>query len=531
MTFSTAMRSNDKSKIINQRSKIFLPLVLCFFALLVRIVPVIADTVHFSFDQGLDMILVKQLVVDHKFGLVSRYSGLQGVLMGPLWTWFLAIPFFFSGGTPSANVVFLSLLSVFSALATFLIIRKFLGETIGFITFLFSLFAPYFVANSQIVLSPHPLTYLFIFYLWFVFEVFIRQRSVFWIPLGLLTGIFFQFEVAFAVPALVAIGVLAVVFVGPTLRMIFNVRFLLGFAIFGLTFIPQVLFDLRHDFLITKSLLAFIGGDSNSLYREVPSLLTRFALRIRSFTEDFLAMTVGTMTAPVITGSLLVMILGWWEAIKSRRREALFVGKLLAIIILTFYFIFSLYPGAIWGWYRQGLPIVYVLILAIPLGVIFDKVRSLRILLLLVGLVFLYSWINPRGLAAGLRGEAGSVGALREQKQVLDYIYRSAGGQQFSYFAYTPPVYDYIWRYDFWWYGKSRYGYFPQNFQMGVPLLGIGKQGAPPREDEGLFFLIIEPDSEKPWAPLGWQKSFIKVGKTEERREFPSGIVVERRRT
>ncbi|MBI3559263.1 glycosyltransferase family 39 protein [Candidatus Gottesmanbacteria bacterium] len=483
--------------------------------LVIRLIPVVNDTVHFGFDQGLDIILTKQLVADHKFNLVSRYSGLQGVLMGPLWTWFLAVPFAISGGNPAANVVWLAFLSVVSSLVTYFIVRKILGKTIGVITFLFSLFAPYFVTNSQIILSPHPLTYLFIFYLWFVYEISVYRRKIFWVPLGLLLGIFFQLEIAFAVPALLAVLFL----VSP-----FNKQTLWGIIIFGLTFIPQLLFDLRHDFLITKSLFSFIGSGSNSLYHEVPPLMTRFALRIRSFWEDFWIMTLGTTVFPVLTGGLILMFWGWWTAIRNKDQKALWTGKTALVIILSFYFAFSFYPGAIWGWYRQGLPIVYLLFLTIPLGILWNKFVKLRLFLFLGGIYLLFIFINPLEIR-------NKVGGLGEQKQILDYIYNSSQNQGFSYYAYTPPVYDYIWQYNFWWYGQKKYRYLPKNWQMGVPLLGIGTQSLPPNKNTGLFYLIIEPDSERPWAPNGWKESYIKIGRTLESKTFANGVIVEKRTT
>ena len=138
--------------------------------------------------------------------------------------------------------------------------------------------------------------------------------------------------------------------------------------------------------------------------------------------------------------------------------------------------------------------------------------------------------VSPIELVRNIRSPVVSgAGSVRGQKDVLDYIYQDAKWKNFSYFAYTPPVYDYIWQYNFWWYGQKKYGFLPKNFQIGVPLLGIGHQVAPPAENEGTFYLIIEPDFERPWAPNGWKESFIKIGKKISSKSFQSGVIVEKR--
>ena len=60
------------------------------------------------------------------------------------------------------------------------------------------LFAPVFVGNSQVVLSPHPLTFLFPVFVIFMIRLFVMNQLKYWVPLLFLMGLFFQLEVAFA---------------------------------------------------------------------------------------------------------------------------------------------------------------------------------------------------------------------------------------------------------------------------------------------------------------------------------------------
>lgn len=489
----------------------------------------IKQSVFFGFDQGLDIILVKQLVVDHSLSLVSRYSGLQGVLMGPLWTWFLSIPFFISGGNPAANVAFLAFFSVGCSYLTYLVLAKSLGKAIALISLLFCLFAPFFMTNSQIVLSPHPLTYIFVFYIFFIYEIFFQNKSHLLPILGLLTGIFFQFEIAFAIFTIPPI----IFFIIRSIKSgkIPPLKFLaLGTVFFLITFLPQLVFDLRHEFLISKSLLTFTSGGSDSLYKISSPLQSRIFERIWTFRDDFLAMTIATDNKFLIIFTLFFALAGWVAVFKKKLQAEKRFLTIIIVVLVSFFIGFSLYPGAIWGWYRQGLPVVYVLLITIPFGVLWKENFPLKVILIFLGAILLWKSVSPIELVRNIRSPVVSgAGSIRGQMDILDYIYRDAEGKNFSYFAYTPPVYDYIWQYDFWWYGQRKYGYLPKNFQIGVPLLGTGKQVAAPSENEGLFYLIIEPDSERPWAPNGWKESFIKIGKKMSSKSFQSGVIVEKR--
>ena len=498
------------------------------FGFLVRIVPIIHHQNYFWFDQGLDTILVKQLVVDHKLSLVSRYSGLAGVLMGPLWTWLLAIPFILGSASPVAPVIFFSVLGSLSAV----IVYKFLSpinKSAAIFSFLGVLFAPILITYSNLVASPHPLSFLFIFYIWFLCKIAIDQESKYFIPLLFLVGLFFQLEIGFALFTLPAILVTLVLF--HNVKQIFSKHFFIGLVVFSLTFLPQLLFDLRHNFLITNGFLSLFQG-KGTLYGAHDPIFVRFFERAKSFRDDFALMALYIQPTILAIFTLLLSFGGWGLAVKEKLKNHTNLFKVLFAIIFTFYVGFSFYPGPLWTWYRAGLPVVYIIFLMTGLAVIFNKVKLLRPIILILLAIFIIQGANLQNISDRVMGkEINDNAILQNQEQALDYVYKLAAGRSFSIFAYTPPVYDYIWQYNFFWYGQKKYGYLPKNWQMGIPLLGIGEQSKPPKMDEGLFFLILEPNSERPWEPEGWKKSYIKYGKIINTQTFPGKIVVEERTT
>src|SRR5579871_1266589 len=89
--------------------------ILVFFSGLIRFVPLFQGNVPFLFDQGRDMLAVKQIVVGHKLTLIGPFTGLQGVFQGPLHYYLLAIPFIITKGNLFAEyglMVVLSLIGI-----------------------------------------------------------------------------------------------------------------------------------------------------------------------------------------------------------------------------------------------------------------------------------------------------------------------------------------------------------------------------------------------------------------------------------
>jgi len=523
-----SLRSSLKAAGLNKKLTILLIGMILLVGFLIRIAPALHHQTYFWFDQGLDSILAKQFVVDHRLNLVGRYSGLAGVLMGPLWTWMLAVPFVISGGSPVGNVVFFSLVATISYLAVYKFLLS-VSRTAALFALIGVVFSPILVAYSNLIASPNPLSFLFIFYLWFLFRIVVDRKTTYWLPLLFLTGLFFQLEIGFALFTIPAI--LAAILVFKQWRLFLNKNFIFGLLFLGITFLPQVFFDLRHNFLISRGVLALFSG-GGSLYGVHDSLGVRFVERAKSFRDDFVLMALYVQPTILAVSILLLSVFGWFLAFKNKLVGQINILKLLVTVIAMFYIGFSLYPGPLWTWYRAGLPVVYIMLLMIGLSALWGMARPVKPILIVILGVFIIQGINIPAFSERLVGAPIADNAiLQNQENAIDFVYQKAAGKPFSYFAYTPPVYDYIWQYNFWWFGQEKYGYLPTNWQMTVPLLGIGKQNLPPKPDEGLFFLILEPNYERPWEPEGWKKTYIMVGQVISHKIFPGQIEVEERIT
>mgnify|MGYP001604047705 CR=1 FL=1 len=501
--------------------------ILLILVFLLQVSPVISNSVYFGFDQGLDQLLVRRLVVDHKFSLVGRYSGLQGVLMGPLWTLGNSIPFIFSKGDPAANVLFWSFISlVFAGFFIHLIKRK-IGVAIWPIV-IFFLFSQTFIDAPRIVTSPNPLVFISPFLIYCLFEIVKNNGKRLLIVAWILIGIFFQLEIAFAIYTPILLLLTLIIFCG--IKSLVNKYNLIGIFVFILSLGPQLIFDLRHNFLMTRGLLGFFLNTNNSLMTSNYSLFDRTISRIGSLIGDATLYALFPRV-PILSIALAFLCLIGWILIWKGKPKLRLLLKLLLLTLAVFYVGFIFYPGTIWQWYRAGLPIVFILLVGIPLGYFWNKNFISKSISIGFCILFVFQSLSRFNFPLSLiKSEDNFVGSLGNQKRIIDYIYMQANGNDFNYYVYTPPVYDYIWQYDFIWYGQDKYVKLPSNWAMSVPLLGIGSQLKPPSlNTKDQLFLIIEPNRERPGESQFWRDSFIKIGDVISRKIFPGNIVVERR--
>lgn len=495
------------------RSHLLLLIILSMVGIFLRLQPVFLDSVHFSFDQGDDLTEVRRLIVDHQLSLIGRASGLQGVFMGPLWTFILAIPYWLGGGNPAAATVFFSIWGVAAIWWTYFIVRKISTAEAAILAGLYTAVSPVFINASQVALSPNPLTYLMIIYLWLLWEITYDRKQQKLVFLGLITGIFFQFEIAFAL-FLVPSTLLVLTFLGS--RVSFKKREILNsLLVFCFTFLPQILFDLRHDFLISKAILGVFQGTNQGLGREQAGLFQRFFLRFGSLVEDFAGATalVKERSSAFIVLALFA-VAGWYLLIKSKKRKTLKLGAALLLLTASMYSLFTLYPGPLWTWYRAGMPIVFILFLSLGWTEIMKKYKFGKNTAIIIFTVFTLAGIRS-AFFSNLEYQ-NNPAALANQKQALDKIYQEAGSQQFSLYVYTPPVYTYVWDHLLFWYAQPKYNYLPQDY-------GYQYHARP----DSIFFLIIEPDDMQ-YRIDGFRGEFTGFAKPLSIWKMPGNIGVEK---
>jgi len=461
----------------------------------------------FNMDNARDMVDVREMVVLGKPRLIGPTSGVEGFFNGPFWYYLLAIPFVVTSGDPYGGILLMIAFWTIGGYFLLKILNRFgpLAVLSGGALWIAS---DYVLLASHYAFNPNPvilLTPLFIFLL----EKYLKSGVVWYgVALWLLGGLFFNFEMAFGI-FIPAIVVLTFVFSGKG-KLLASKKFLFGFGAFAFTLLPQLLFELRHGFFMTRSVLNFLANSSNqSAYLPWQ--------RLQSVSLTYWSILSGTLMnwQPLVKvfGIILAVFLVIFIKNKSARKEPLL---LIIILFLLVPFIGQvLLPAKFMPWHLGGGMAAAILFLAVVVGKLTQKRGLLEaggIALMLAITFYAIFNLNLKD-TLGARKPPPDVTILAHEIAAVDYVYQKAAGKNFKVYVYLPSVIDYAYLP-----GKPPYINNKEKFNSG---------GNPP--DSNLVFLIKQPDTRGELHL--WENSFkqlpliesVKVGPLviEIRNEIP----------
>ena len=484
-----------------RRILFFIILVLAF---LLRAQETLSGNFLFLLDQGRDILAVKSIVYDHHLTLIGPYTSLQGVFQGPFWYYLLSVPTFLTGGNPWGGVVLSLIISMATIVVVFLFARKLFGQRVAFITAFLLAICPEAVAAATYAWNPHSMWLLLTIYV-FSFYLLSEGKAKFHFIVWPTIALMFSFQTALGTFIFFSSIVYLFVFGRNLLK-----KKEFGMGIFALILLlsPQILFDLRHDFLMSRGVISMFLGSAQSSGGFLSHFSTTFKDHFYNFTVNFNSSFNGLIFSGVAF-YLLVFSIFFGKSTKFLSdREHKFI-ILTARLVLIIFFLSLLYQAPLRAWFLTGFEIMFLF----PLGVILARLwsyafgKALLIILLVLTLII----VVPKIYNLYRYPDYGGVAKVKGKLAAIDYIYKDAEGKPFNLLVFTPPVntdaYDYL----IWWRSKSRYQYMP------------GK------EKEGTLYLLIEPDSSQPWTYKGWLETVIKSGEVISTTELPSGLVVQKR--
>ncbi|MFZ2201768.1 MAG: glycosyltransferase family 39 protein, partial [Microgenomates group bacterium] len=240
---------------------------LLFFAVFilsfwVRLTAVKNGNFPFTIDQGRDLIDIRSIAVGGKPRLIGPTTSINGVFLGPLWYYFNLPPFIATGGDPAAPLLWQIVWYQLAGLSVYFLIKR-TNENLAFFAAAFFLLMPLGFNTNRYFWNANAMPIFTAFYLLSLYLVSLKTNLFRAALLGLAAGLALQIEAAFGI----------IFFPFSFLFLLFTTRKIkvhLGhlFA-FLATLLPQVLFELRHGFSMTKIFLSEAGGGSSLLGKKM----------------------------------------------------------------------------------------------------------------------------------------------------------------------------------------------------------------------------------------------------------------------
>lgn len=487
---------------------IILVSVVILVAAIPRSVEVFSQNFIFGYDQGKHWLGAKSIVIDHKFPLIGdEVGGARGFFQGSGWFYVLAVPFILFRGNPYGSIILMFLFGMGVVIGGFALFRKYLGVGKSLSIALCLALSPILIEISRFAWPPYVIAPLMICYLYAVYRI-IKGEYIYIPILTFIVGMMAHFEIATAGTLLITTLCMGAPYI-LWKRVPFKYILLSGLS-FTLPLLPLIVFDLRHDFLNIKGVMGtFFGPSQNGLPR--PDMMHTLANHWLVYSSDFFrAFQVRYLTK---IGILIVLLLGipsLWNK-KIPKQERLFTVFLYMFPIVLFIVLLA-YRNDLWGWWILELPVVSCVLLGILLAnmwlrkhIAWKAVVIITVALMSVG--YVVSAINFWDYDFK---DYGGTHKMRGKSDVIDFIFNDAKAKDFGVFVFSPPIYTYPYDFLLWWKGKT-YGY------------------QPPQEKKNVYYLLAEPDPEKPWTYKGWMETAVTGGTDIQTWTLPSGFIVVKR--
>lgn len=408
---------------------------------------------------GRDLLWAKDIAFYGIPTLIGPAASIWGVYFGPLWYYFLAIPLRISNGNPLSAVFAVAISIVVTGFLAYVFFKKVIGKFNAFILLTVILFGSNLINISTFSFHANLLPLLTLLLIFFCYRAVVSNSS--YIVFAFLTAaLMFHADPA---PAVVFSLIPAVVFVRFKLFKKDLIKLIIFSALaYTVPFIPQIIFELRNNFIETNSLIAYFQGNNPSLSGQLP-ILPRILNRVENFFEFFsISFTGGNKFIGLLT--MLLTFAGIYRFSKNKN-----VGKnqkvlfdINIIVLSTAFLIFTiLFTVEIKNWYLFGISIPLALLLTFAIYPLKRNKIAIFSILSFYVIINTVNHLSPGKKTLVLKDPA----QLSNQLNAVETIYSDAkDNTRFSVYIFTPPIYDLNYQYLFWWQGIRLKKGLPNDF-------------------------------------------------------------------
>ena len=491
------------------------------------------EFLFFTADNGRDIQQVQQ-IAQGNLTLIGPTSGLQGFYLGPFW-YYLGVPgYLLAQGSPYGEALWLIALASL-AVPLFLMIGKSLfpdRPNWAWLTFLLLAFVPGSIWGTIFVLSPMvtlPLMAGVLLSFW-------RARhSRWWLMIGFfLLGLVLQAEFAYGIFFVPVIYVLIA-----WIRQRFSLLdYVLGGLAISVTLLPQMMFELRHQFIMTKFLFQGLTTTADEKMNWLEFLVQRIGQLFGSFNSLLLGKIQGTFLLGLALAICFGLALRYvWrnQTFLKKSAEQVYRWQLLTIFAIIPYVGFLLWRGNHSNFFDYYLtphfiflvPLVILGIQKLPSIITqffrnhqkIDQARLQIIQTVLIALILSIAWLNYHSAIISLDNQAGMqsietaiVKVLAWQETDRQLVVSQEGSFSSSMMTFTP---NYL---------TAQYDYMTawQTEKQGLPIPYT--QVLP---EQAVVYAVLEPDREYPEIRFTPWYTKITTGRILIRREKVGVLTLE----
>lgn len=387
----------------------------------------------FDFDQEYLAMSAKSILVDHKLTLIGASTSVGEIFIGPLYNYFIAGVFWIGKMDPYLIDFANNCWAVLTILGIFIVGKNLFNLKTGVFASLLAILSFNFLQNQNLppLLFPLPLISLALFYL-------LNQKKINWIWVAIMLGFSFQlhFTAIFFPPMIISLVILRkekIKAKGMILPLLIVILFLL----------PLILFDLRHNFSISKNAFNFFKQSNEGSFNLASQLFHSFYISFDNLSDLIFP---NLLAIPGISAVLIALFGVFILAKKKRKKIVLLALAWLLIPVICF----SFYKGLTLKYYYAIQEPIFFLLIGFLLSILFKKLFSKILILLLLAVLVnsllfgKHKWSSNGGLFYKIKAFDFIKEKVKQERFYLSFTVDPArmGGYQYLKYYYQYNLLD-----------------------------------------------------------------------------------------
>lgn len=458
-----------------------------------HLVPMLDNNFYFTMDQGNEAVHAREIWYRHQLVLTGPETSIPGLFNGPFWHWFIAIGYWIFKGHPFGALILLVFVNLI--LSAFLMWRvfKYVSFWSAIILGLALQFFWPFYDTSRYAFSPFGLVACTIMFV-LLMEAFLARKKKSYRFAGIPVAFASHVEIA-SFPPIFLLYVLMGVW-GLFTKRFTRRKLVAGIVIVLIFFLPQIISEITTNFSQFWSVQRHLSSERTVLA----------ASQFIEMSQIFIKL-IGESVVPQKPYIGTVVFLFVFIFFIKNHSHNVFIKRFILLSLLLIAISWIWFSSNI-GWHPWHTVYVAPLSFIALLLMFFSLPRKIGAIFISAVLIFQFIFFAERYVDTLRSSKDPSL--LKNEIQVIDWVYQKAKGKGFYAYTYLPSVYDYPYQYLFWWYGRKKYGYLPCEYSTypNVPDLfvpGLEHYQNPKRTCGKIRFLIVEP-----YKSLALQKEWLQ---------------------
>ena len=426
------------------KNLLFLIFVLGFIYL--RITPIINQTVPYTYDQGRDFLKAEEIVRFRNPTFIGPTTGIMGLNHGAWWYYLLSIPYFLFNGHPMGFYYFMFFISLISNLAFFYFLKKEFNFNTALLFLAIITISPYFIPLSFFVSNNIITPYVILLLIISLYYLFKTKNLIFILLTGLSIGFIHEFEVAFGL-FMIPITTLILIIFKQSRKILLSLKGILYYfigLIIALT--PRILFEIKHQFIQTKTLINFFLKPKLHNPKAFFDVLNDRTLLFWNYFK-------GIFIEYNFYISLLMLLTFIFVTIKYKKELKKHSYFTLILLIILLLFIGSLfYNDNFWSNYYEGIQYLMLFIILVSFYVIEKKEKILSKIIFVAFVVILPTLFFSKEI----KNKNNQLKDFKAIDKAVVYLFEQTKNKDFCLKIYTPPVIPYTYDYLISYYSKIK---------------------------------------------------------------------------